>query len=930
MRVSLPPAVATVVASAAAGIGIGVGFSASVHAWAASPLPTAWVLTASTAALAFAPAPGRWWSAVWGLGLVALAGAEYAAWGLGQWADVDQVANLFPMFLPIAVAAALNPAQPALRRAGAFHSLIGLAAGCFSADLPRPAALALLMLLTFAATQVDSQFLHWSPPQRRAPWWGAFGATAVFTSAICIAMIGRSRTDVSVFAIEVGIGAWIAGALWPTGRLATGLAAIGLLTAAWIATQWGESPSIWLVVGLPLACGAAVAGTVSHGRNFVSAGVVATLAVATLVVNAPETMLIRSLELARAAPISRPESLARALSPTPDAAAGSLVGPVALWHTRERTLVELDSHVLSATGRARDAERLAGVIAGCTTAGRARARVAGDDFGWVATALSEQGFSMIEAAAPDAKLPALLAAQNTEMRSLWLRSQVRLIAAPAPLAIWAGKPADALVFVTRRSFADGRSVPIDDWVVKASAFALRGGGTFVAAVPSLDSSSAALARAARAVGNHFPVASLWLPAAGAETAILVGSAAAIDADRLSSCAQRSRVWLASRGLQSATDLAGLAVADQAWMAKLPSNNPDKGMAALTPGEIALAGLDFSGATALSAFEPALHATLAPRQATSRAALTVFAASAKGDLELALRQAHALADQPGASQALEPLIRPILERARLTAAEAAKEGASSPKWATALASIDGALIIHPASAEAQCLRGEIFIERLQFDQAAGALSRCTELAPRNAASWDRLAQARHHLGDAAGAEAAARRAVSLAPDWWEATLHLGLLLSAKGSFDEAERWLRRSAQAADPLPDAGRSRPHLALATVHLRRGAFDLALAEAHLAESREPTATSAYLNGAALDGLGRTSEAESKFRLAVQRDPQYIEARHDLGVALANRGDYVQAADAFRRVLAAQPNHAAARQSLDKLTPMLRSLAPLPAPETP
>lgn len=889
------------------------------------------MVAASAAALAFSPAPGRLWGATWGLGLLALAGAEHAAWALGQWANIDQVANVFPVFLPIAVAAAVNPAQPALRRARAQHAVVALAAGWLATILPRPASVALLAVLTFAAIWVDVPSLRRRPRTPRTHWWGPIGATVALTCAICIALIGRSRTDVSILAVEWGIAAWIFGTIWPRGRFWTAVATAGLLGGAWLVTQAGEPPPTWLAIGLPIAAGTALAGAITHGRKFVLAGVAATLTAAVLAVNAPETTLIRSLELARATAISRPESLSRALAGPPDSAMATLAGPVALWHTRERTLVELDAQVLSTTGRARDAERLAGVIAGCATVGRARARVVGDDFGLVSQALAEQGFSAIEAAAPDAKLPALLAARDSEMRSLWLRSQVRLIAAPAPLVAWAGKPADALVFVTRRPFADGRALPIADWLVQASARALRAGGAFVAVVPSLDSRPEAVAVAARAVAMQFPVSSLWLPAAGAETAILVGAPAAIDADRLSACALRSRIWLATRGLQTATDLGALAIADNVWMAQLPSYNVSKDTGSLAPGKIALAEFDFSRATALSAFEPALHATLASRQGTSRAALTVFAASAQGDIELALRKAHGLAGQPGATQALEPLIRPLLDRAGTTAAEAAKEGAASPKWDSALAAIDGALIIHPASAEAQCLRGEILLERMQFEQASTALARCTELAPRNVRGWDRLAFARLRLGDSVGAEAAARRAVSLAPDWWEGTLHLGVLLKNKGSLDEAERWLRRSAQAAEALPDAGRTHPHIALAEVFLRRGAFEQALAEANHAESREPTATSAYLSGAALAKLGRLPEAESKFRLAVQRDSKLIAARNDLGVALADRGDYLQAADAFRRVLALQPNNAAARENLDRLTPLLRGLsAPTPSPTLP
>jgi tetratricopeptide (TPR) repeat protein len=56
---------------------------------------------------------------------------------------------------------------------------------------------------------------------------------------------------------------------------------------------------------------------------------------------------------------------------------------------------------------------------------------------------------------------------------------------------------------------------------------------------------------------------------------------------------------------------------------------------------------------------------------------------------------------------------------------------------------------------------------------------------------------------------------------------------------------------------------------------------------------------------LGRSSEALDQFRLALRAQPDYIDARYNLALALAKTGKIDEALENFRAVLAAYPGNA-------------------------
>ncbi|MBM4366893.1 MAG: tetratricopeptide repeat protein, partial [Deltaproteobacteria bacterium] len=271
--------------------------------------------------------------------------------------------------------------------------------------------------------------------------------------------------------------------------------------------------------------------------------------------------------------------------------------------------------------------------------------------------------------------------------------------------------------------------------------------------------------------------------------------------------------------------------------------------------------------------------------------------------------------------------PMLERARASAAAAAREGIDSPRWAEAENAIQAALLLHPGSAAAHCARGEVAFARKRLDDAREGYESCAAKAPERLEAWEGIARSRRIEGDLAGAEAALRKAVTLAPERLQPALHLGIVLTDLGRSAEAEHWLRRAVTLATEADPGDRARAHLALARAFVVSGRAQAALPEARRADLDAPSADSAYWLGAAQYALGATAEAEASFRVAIGRDPRHTGAINDLGTCLAERGAYDEAAQSFREVLLIEPGNRSATMNLARLRPFAAGDGALPGP---
>lgn len=932
VRTTIPPGLSSACAAVAGGAAAGLALRATREAWAGSPSVLAWSVVGPATILFLVPRlrPRSAWIVA---ALGAVGACAWPTWGraLGALVALPAAALAVAIVVPLAAGALVAPVAHVARRA---HPLawcaapLGLLAG---GALPPVGGAALTLALVALATRVDPPLRAPAPvrfagthpdPRRRGlhaalACLGAAMATVVLLSSWSLLRPALGPAPADAVLALAGVAA---AALAPPGRL-TALAGLVACGAAAALTQ-AATPSLGAVVGLGgLGLGMVLRGVSSAPAVVLGLG----LACATYprVLAALPTEVV---ERATAAGVGLygdadyRETLVRSRAENPPVLASlGHAGAARVWRAGTRVVAEIDGTLAGASTRARAAETMAGVLAGCASPARGRVLVLGDELGLVAMAAREQGFAGLDVAVGSGAVVSAVAELDRDARRAWLAAETRLVRLPGPALLHLGGPASAVVVVQRAAWTDATSM-LPSRTMLAAARARAPEGAVVVVVPALGVPPEVLGAVLSTFASVFPNASLWLPPQGGEQALLVGSSAPLAWAGVERCFAQSRGWLTTHGVADPVDLAGLAVAGTAWLRALTTDEPPafaRAAAAASAKAIALGqlGLDDAGPVDTWAGAAPTEEIEARRQAR-RAALAVLDASASGSMAEAITRARALADTPGAQAALEPLVAPLLDRARAAAAQAQREGASSSRWGDAEGAVMAALLVHPGSAEAQCTRAEIAFARRQLDVSLEAFTACVERAPERVAGWEGLARARRLSGDLEGTEAALRKALSLAPNRLQPPLHLGILLTDLEQPDEAERWLRRAADLAQSGDAADKGRAHLALARLYVKTGRSRPALAEARRAEVESPSADSAYWTGAAQYQLGAASEAEASFRLALARDANHTGALNDLGMCLADRGAYPEAVDAFRRVLALDPTSSGASKNLERLRP--------------
>lgn len=139
------------------------------------------------------------------------------------------------------------------------------------------------------------------------------------------------------------------------------------------------------------------------------------------------------------------------------------------------------------------------------------------------------------------------------------------------------------------------------------------------------------------------------------------------------------------------------------------------------------------------------------------------------------------------------------------------------------------------------------------------------------------------GDAAGAEAALRRAIELAPEFAEAHANLAFALEDAGRPEAAEACYRRAIALA---PQLSRIRHNFGALLTAQRRYAEAEAVYREALA--LDPGAVAGWSNlGVVLAAVHREAEAEACQREALRRDPDYRNAAFNLAYVLLRQGRY-------------------------------------------
>ncbi len=195
-----------------------------------------------------------------------------------------------------------------------------------------------------------------------------------------------------------------------------------------------------------------------------------------------------------------------------------------------------------------------------------------------------------------------------------------------------------------------------------------------------------------------------------------------------------------------------------------------------------------------------------------------------------------------------------------------------RLSAAVSALSRATDLDPREAASHQALGRTLLRLGRVAEAAQSLSLATTLRD-DAAAYHDLGVALHQQGLHAEAIAAYRRAVELAPEMADAHVGLGRLLEASGEDEEAAQCFRRAA-ATTPDPEAA------------------GLNLAHALMLEEDFPG-------------------AEGRLRHALEHNPHNGTLTKSLGDVLARQGRFTEASEAFDRALDLNPRSAAAHYAV-------------------
>jgi tetratricopeptide (TPR) repeat protein len=160
----------------------------------------------------------------------------------------------------------------------------------------------------------------------------------------------------------------------------------------------------------------------------------------------------------------------------------------------------------------------------------------------------------------------------------------------------------------------------------------------------------------------------------------------------------------------------------------------------------------------------------------------------------------------------------------------------------------------------------------------------------------------------------RLAIGAKPNCIEAYSRLGVVLDRMGKFNEADQCFARGIQFSPRLAHL-----HNNLGFSYLMQGRWAEAQRELNKAIELQPEFPRARVNlGTALAQQGRFQEAFESFRQALRAEDAY----YNIGLMYQSKKQPVQAAQAFKEALAANPKMMAAQKRLDLLPPSVVSEA--------
>ncbi|MCK6520971.1 tetratricopeptide repeat protein [Myxococcota bacterium] len=633
----------------------------------------------------------------------------------------------------------------------------------------------------------------------------------------------------------------------------------------------------------------------------------------------PEQLLLTSpaLHLRSADGVTRAKEALRGL--TAEAGGFGPNGATLVWSRRGALAMSvIDGAELPAEGREADLERLVPALGAGLTLGLDHAVVLGEVRGLTVAGLLRQGAEQVTVAVNDPDSLRARAALDPALATAMLSPSVQLHHQPTELLLRAAPRAELIVELARLPWRDGAQGLPTSPQLRLRRDRLGPDGVYLLVVPLTWMDETSLGGLVTDLADIFPQAMAFMPANGADHVVLVGfaskraaqwprmvQAVALGGDELAAVQVRSAVELADRAL---TDTAGLRAIGQGGARPSPYTLPPgltRRPRMLLPRFIEHlvlpeAWLDLSA-------EPQRAAELTARVEVTRRLLSLLDDASRGDMEDVFERSRQLLDAPGGARALDPLVAPMLARAREALAEGVAEGPQSRAWSRCLSEVESARLLNPRVAEAFTLAGRCRLATGDSRRAAEEFEGALALDPADLDALLGVAQIHASRGALTEAESRLREATRTNPRAWRAWYHLGALMLDLGRLEDADRALSQ----ARALAGESSGLPAGAMADLELQRGDPNAALVHAERAVGLQPVAKHLHLRALCYLELGQEAQAERDLRAAIYEDPDWWPAHGDLGRVFAARGEYAQAIDAFKRALTLKPDNVPAAQNL-------------------
>lgn len=208
--------------------------------------------------------------------------------------------------------------------------------------------------------------------------------------------------------------------------------------------------------------------------------------------------------------------------------------------------------------------------------------------------------------------------------------------------------------------------------------------------------------------------------------------------------------------------------------------------------------------------------------------------------------------------------------------------------------------HPDAAAAQIAYARALTDRGAFVEALLPTERAIAIEPANAANYIFLGDILGPLDYRQETVAAYREAIRRDPNALVAYQHLGDMLAASGKPDEAEKIYKEAAGRAPDSPG-----PKLSLAQLYLQQNRNNSVVAVLEpLLKSSDPPIAALYIGGKASVALGQNVHGIELFQQAIKKQPDFADAYHALGSALANQGKTPEGIAALQRAVELTPTN--------------------------